>query len=159
MKSGLGISLTMTLLLPILAQIAAQIRTWYNDNTAITFFYQMFCCWKVSYFAPLGESSQEKVLLQNNSIGKSIKLIPGASEVQGEPCCNAYNKWDMKILSTLLHGQLGLIMPLAGSLRTVGAPVHVFFRSRRVDLDCENQWKMMIVDGHIESSVVISKHG
>ena len=38
----------------------------------------------------------------------------------------------MKILSTLLHGQLGLIMPLVGSLRTVGAPVHVFFRSRRV---------------------------
>ena len=45
---------------------------------------------------------------------------------------NSYTNYDMKILSTLLYGQLGLIMPLAGSLRTVGAPVHVFFRSSLV---------------------------
>ena len=36
-------------------------------------------------------------------------------------------KCDMKILSTLLYGQLGLIMPLAGSLSTVGTRVRVFF--------------------------------
>ena len=41
----------------------------------------------MSCFAPLGESSQEQVLLQNNSIRKSIKLIRGAKEVQGPPCC------------------------------------------------------------------------
>ena len=42
----------------------------------------------VSYFAPLGESYQGQVLLQNNSIGESIKLIRDAKEVQGEPCCS-----------------------------------------------------------------------
>jgi len=89
MKSGLGISPTMRLLLSILAQIAAQMRTWYNDNMAITFFLSNIFCWKVSYFAPLGESSQKQVLLQNNSIRKSIKLIRGAKEVQGESCCIA----------------------------------------------------------------------
>ena len=41
----------------------------------------------MSYFAPLDESSQELVLYQNNSIGKSIKKILGAKEVQGESCC------------------------------------------------------------------------
>ena len=89
MKSGLGISPAMTILLSILAQIAAQMRTWYNDNMAITFFLSNIFCWKVSYFAALGECSQKQVLLQNNSIRKSIKLIRGAKEVQGESCCIA----------------------------------------------------------------------
>jgi hypothetical protein len=44
LKSGLGISPTMGLILLILAQIAAQIRTSYNDNMAIIFFYHIFCC-------------------------------------------------------------------------------------------------------------------
>ena len=69
------------------SQIAAQMRTWYNDNMAITFFLSNTFWWKVSYFAPLDESSQKQVLLQNNSITKSIKLILGAREVQGPPCC------------------------------------------------------------------------
>ena len=43
----------------------------------------------MSYFAPLDESSQELVLHQNNSIGKSIELIRDAKEVQGEPCAVA----------------------------------------------------------------------
>ena len=87
MKSGLGTGPAMRLLLLILAQIATQMRTWYNDNMAITFFLSYIFCWKVSYFAPLGESSQELALHQNNSIGKSIKLIRDAREVQGPPCC------------------------------------------------------------------------
>ena len=37
----------------------------------------------------LDGSSQELVLHQNNSIGKYIKLILGAKEVQGQPCCRS----------------------------------------------------------------------
>ena len=53
-------------------------------------------------------------------------------------------------------------MPLAGSLRAVGAPVHVFFRSCRVKSELRLQ-KSMKNEGHggphLESSVIISKHG
>ena len=51
MKSGLGTSPTMALLLSILAQIAAQIRTWYNDNMAITFDQDISQPRKLSYSA------------------------------------------------------------------------------------------------------------
>ena len=73
---------------------------------------------------------------------------------------NSYNKGDMKILSTLLYGRLGLVMPNPGSL-----PWFMFFFDRAVlnlSSDCrlrKSIKKMRVMVGHIESSVVISKHG
>ena len=57
---------------------------------AITCFYHTFFVERCLILLPLalGESSQKQVLLQNNSIRKSIKLISGAKEIQGEPCCS-----------------------------------------------------------------------
>ena len=50
----------------------------------------------------------------------------------------------------------------SGVFENRGYPGSCFFSDRAVlnlSSDCENQWKMRVMESHIESSVVISKHG